>query len=147
SLRRLSQIATQGRERIMQAKPGYYLVCLALLAVVPLSGCGSPAPATPTPTPPPTVTVVASPTPVPTATSTTTATGATVLVGNTGGDGVWIRKTLTASDRIRSWVDGTKMTVVGADQTAEGRVWKNVKDPAGNVGWVPTQYLIPAPSR
>jgi SH3-like domain-containing protein len=34
------------------------------------------------------------------------------------------------------------MFVVGVDRQAEGRTWKNVSDPAGNVGWVPAEYLI-----
>lgn len=73
--------------------------------------------------------------------ATPTATTPTLLVANTGGLGVYIRRTLSPSDRIRAWPEGTNMVVVGADQQGEGRTWKNVKDPDGNVGWVPAEYL------
>ncbi|MHB1004952.1 MAG: hypothetical protein ACYC3S_04830 [Chloroflexota bacterium] len=68
----------------------------------------------------------------------------TLVVGNTGGDGVWIRRTPAMADRLRTWPDKTAMQVIGADQQAEGKVWKNVKDPAGNVGWIPAEYLVAA---
>jgi hypothetical protein len=69
-------------------------------------------------------------------------TPSSLTVGNTGGEGVFIRRTLDAADRIRAWPDKTIMVVVGGDQQAEGRTWKNVKDPDGNVGWVPSEYLV-----
>jgi hypothetical protein len=45
-------------------------------------------------------------------------------------------------DRVTAWPDGTAMTVVGEDRQAEGRTWKNVRDPAGNTGWIPLEYLV-----
>ncbi len=71
-----------------------------------------------------------------------TITATTLVVGNTGGDGVWLRRSPAMADRLRAWPDGTAMVVVGEDREAEGRVWKNVKDPAGNVGWIPAEYLV-----
>ena len=36
------------------------------------------------------------------------------------------------------------MEVIGADREAEGIVWRNVRDPKGNTGWVPAEYLVEA---
>jgi uncharacterized membrane protein YphA (DoxX/SURF4 family) len=81
---------------------------------------------------------VASPTPA----ATPTKAPAFLLVGNTGGVGVWLRGSPSMADKVRAWVDSTKMLVVGPECEAEGRVWCNVKDPAGNVGWIPAEYLL-----
>ena len=64
------------------------------------------------------------------------------VVGNTGGSGVYIRRTLDAADRIKAWPDGTEMVVVGPDVTEDDVVWKNVRDPDGNEGFVPADYLV-----
>lgn len=81
----------------------------------------------------------------PTSALTATRTPQTLLVGNTGGDGVSLRRSPSMADRLRSWPDGTPMVVVGPDQLGEGRVFKNVRDPAGNVGFVPANFLIEVP--
>lgn len=91
----------------------------------------------PAPTPAPTPAPDAQPTPGP---------PEVLAVGNTGGDGVYLRRTPRLSDRLRAWPDRTPMVTVGEDVEAEGRMWKHVRDPAGNVGWVPAQYLV-APQR
>ena len=70
-----------------------------------------------------------------------TATSSTLVVGNTGGDGAFIRRT-PGGDTIRAWPDGAEMVVVGEDGQAEGGTWKNVRDPDGNEGWVATEYLV-----
>ena len=64
------------------------------------------------------------------------------LVGNTDGDGVYIRRTLNMDDRIKAWPDETEMLVVGPDLRSEGRVWKTVRDPEGNIGYLPAEYVI-----
>ena len=38
------------------------------------------------------------------------------------------------------------MVVIGPDVTAEGRDWKNVRDPDGNEGFVAAEFLEPQPS-
>ncbi|MBI4504541.1 MAG: hypothetical protein HY691_03315 [Chloroflexi bacterium] len=91
----------------------------------------------PTPTPAPTPDPDPEPTPGP---------PEVLAVGNTGGDGVYLRRTPRLSDRLRAWPDRTPMVVVGEDVEAEGRLWKRVRDPVGNVGWVPAPYLV-APRR
>ena len=63
------------------------------------------------------------------------------LVANTDGDGVNIRRATDDTESIKVWPDGTEMVVVGPDVTAEGRLWKNVRDPDGNVGFVAAEYL------
>ncbi|MHB1006607.1 MAG: FxLYD domain-containing protein [Chloroflexota bacterium] len=68
------------------------------------------------------------------------------MVAGTGGDGVYMRwlPSNNPEDRMREWAEGTKLEVVGDDLRAGGRVWKKVKDPAGDVGWVPAEFVITA---
>ncbi len=63
-----------------------------------------------------------------------------VRVGNTGGTGVYVRRTPNTEDRVRAWPDGTTLRLIGSDVTENGMTWKHVEDPAGNQGWVPIQY-------
>ncbi len=65
-------------------------------------------------------------------------------VGNTDKMGVYIRRAAVMSDIIKAWPDGAVMVVIGADQQAEGRLWKNIRDPDGNEGWVPAAFLFGA---
>lgn len=69
--------------------------------------------------------------------------GQWVEVANTGGEGVFIRFTPRASDRVTAWPESTRMQIVGGDVEADGRRWKNVRDPDGLVGWIPAEYLRP----
>lgn len=71
------------------------------------------------------------------------AVGSRHRVANTNGDGVYLRRTPRADDRLRPWADNTVMIYEGETVQAEGMSWAKVKDPAGNVGWVPVQYLTP----
>lgn len=80
------------------------------------------------------------PTPVP----TPTPAGNWVVVGNTGGDGVYLRNSPHMADKELAWPDGTRLKLVGPDTSSEGRLWAHVRDPDGNVGWVPKAYIIPA---
>ncbi|HZT08923.1 MAG TPA: hypothetical protein VFC51_18010 [Chloroflexota bacterium] len=70
----------------------------------------------------------------------TTIAGTEIHVANTGGVGAYVRRTPDMNDRIRAWRDGTALTVLGPDTTANGIEWKHVEDPAGNQGWIPAQY-------
>ena len=47
------------------------------------------------------------------------------------------------ADKLEAWPDGTALQVVGRDVEAEGRLWKKVMDPDGQIGWVPAQYVVP----
>lgn len=64
------------------------------------------------------------------------------VVGNTGGDGVYIRRTPHLADRMVAWPDGTRMESLFQEEYANGRLWRRVRDPRGNEGWVPAEYLI-----
>ena len=101
----------------------------------------TPVPLTPTPsaTVAPTNTTGPSPS---TVTATTTVDRTIYYVANTDGEGVNIRRTPDLGDRIKAWPDGTQMVRVGPSVTVESRIWENVRDPDGTVGFIPAQYLI-----
>jgi hypothetical protein len=61
-------------------------------------------------------------------------------VANTNGDGVYLRRTPRLRDRLVAWPEGTPLELLGATIRGEGLEWLNVRDPNGNVGWVPAQY-------
>ena len=65
----------------------------------------------------------------------------TCVVGNTGGEGVFIRSAPQTGEKIEAWWDGSKMVQIGPDEVAGGRSWKNVRDPDGNTGYVAADYL------
>lgn len=122
----------------MGIKLSSLVLTLALAGALMPSGCDDPdstplRPDPATPKPPPTILSVV-PTP------------GLFQVGNTDGDGVWLRKTPAMADKVTAWPDGTLMIIVGADTQAEGRTWHNVKDPNGIVGWVPAEYLVVLPA-
>lgn len=95
----------------------------------------------PTSTPPP------PPPPPPTAAAAAAAAAVTVttyVVGNTDGEGVFIRNTPDLEDKVKAWPDGTEMVEVGPPRSLGQTIWNNVRDPDGTVGWVPAQYLVKA---
>ena len=149
----------------MRLLAGLIVIPISVLIVVVLfAGCARGLLATTTPKAPtpdrssasPVVTptaTVASTTPSPTASPAVVASPsppkltppATVIyysVGNTDGDGVYIRRAPRMEDRIAVWPDGTPMQWLGETVQSEGRNWEKVKDPAGNVGWVPSEFLV-----
>jgi hypothetical protein len=140
---------------------------LALVAIV-LSGCGvlggGGAAATPTTGAPPTgLPATSAPSPAaaaakPAASAIPSAgakpTGApaapaaqatTVWVGNTDGEGVYVRNTPLMTDRAKAYPDGTALTVVGDDVDADGQHWKHIKTPDGLEGYVPSIYTVETP--
>jgi hypothetical protein len=72
------------------------------------------------------------------------AVGSRHKVTGTNGDGVFIRRTPRSADRIVAWPDNAVMEYQGEQSQNEGITWAKMKDPKGNVGWVPVQYLTPA---
>jgi len=124
----------------MSRQVGTVMLALSTILLVFAAGCGD-GDAAPTPEPTPAA-AVASPTTtaVPAAEPSPTVVPS-LAVGNTGGLGVFIRRT-PAGDKIRTWPDGATMAVIGEDKQAEGRTWKNVRDPDGNGGWVAAEYLV-----
>jgi hypothetical protein len=127
----------------------------ALVAV--LSACGPSAPRAITPfalptftaapiaaaTAPPTITPAPQPTASPPPTSTTQVQ--TVYVANTGGEGVYLRRTPALGDRVKAYPDGTALATIGSETQAEGQAWLQVRAPDGTEGWVPQRYTALAP--
>lgn len=92
---------------------------------------------------PATTAVTATATGVPVAvTGPARGTGRIVLVGNTGGEGVYLRRTPRLDDRDTAYPDGTRLEQIDADVTANGITWRRVRAPDGKTGWVPAQYTI-----
>jgi hypothetical protein len=69
--------------------------------------------------------------------------GRFLVVTNTDGIGVYVRRTPRMADRIRAWPDGTRLRSQKETTWAEDRYWFRVVDPAGNRGWVPSSYVRP----
>ncbi len=68
-----------------------------------------------------------------------------VRVVNTLGQGISIRREpSTAAPRVAARAENTRLRIVGPDETADGRVWRQVEDAQGNRGWVPADFLAPA---
>ena len=69
----------------------------------------------------------------------------TVWVGNTDGEGVYVRSTPAMADRVRAYADGTPLTIIGDDVDADGQQWKHIRTPDGLEGYVPAMYTVDAP--
>ena len=134
-------------------------VCSAAMLLSACGVLGGSPPATTPPSPGPTgapatsapspaARAVASPTtppPAPKPTATTEAPAAsadTVWVGNTDGQGVYVRKTPVMADRAKPYADGTALTIVGDDVDGDGQHWKHIKTPDGLEGYVPSIYTV-----
>jgi Bacterial SH3 domain len=69
-----------------------------------------------------------------------------VRVGNTAGQGVILRREpSTSAARVGVRGENSVLQIVGPDETVDGRVWRQVQDAQGNRGWVPAEFLLPAP--
>jgi hypothetical protein len=66
------------------------------------------------------------------------------VVANTGGEGALLRPAPAGEGLIRGWDDGTEMVQVGPDELVGSKMWKNVRDPEDNVGWIIGDFLAPA---
>ena len=64
------------------------------------------------------------------------------LVANTNGDGVYIRRSPDLADRIKAWPEDTPMIQIGPAVVVDYVKWRNVRDPDGNDGFVPSSYLL-----
>lgn len=76
------------------------------------------------------------------ATAAAGATGRVLVVGNTGGAGVYLRRTPRLDDRDTAYRDGTRLEQIGDDTTADGITWHHVRAPDGKTGWVPAQFTL-----
>lgn len=69
-----------------------------------------------------------------------------VRVTNTGGQGVILRREpSTSAVRVAARAENAVLQIVGPDEAADGRVWRQVQDAQGNRGWAPADFLAPAP--
>lgn len=67
-------------------------------------------------------------------------------VANTNGSGVNLRAQAGgAAKRLKTMPEGAALEVVGADETADGMVWRNVKDATGTTGWVAGKFVARIP--
>ncbi len=66
-----------------------------------------------------------------------------VAIVNTGGKGLFLRRTPHWDDKLVAWPEGTKLLIVGPDTDNDGLHWKYVRDPQGNAGWVQADYVTP----
>ena len=128
-------------------------------AMLVMSACFGGSASAPPPTAAPAVSPVASAAPTATrAAAPATATAApkptdtpqaaksdTVWVGNTDGEGVYVRGSPVMADRVRAYSDGTALTIIGADVDGDGQHWKHVRTPDGLEGFVPSMYTVDTP--
>jgi len=87
-------------------------------------------------------------TPLPNLTPTPPAAsaGSAFVVAGTGDLGLFLRADHSSDAQvIETLPDGTRVEKVGEDFTGADRVWRNVKVPSGQQGWVAVEYLQPAP--
>jgi SH3-like domain-containing protein len=80
----------------------------------------------------------------PAASPTPQGLGQRLQVANTGGEGANMRREPSQDgQRIKTITDGSVVDVIGADQTADGIVWRNVRDLDGDTGWIAASLLAP----
>lgn len=125
---------------------------LAVLVVVSISWMATPrqlerqavAPAALAPTVQPALAPVA-PTPIPAppiATAEPAPAPEKVRVANTNGSSLNLRaKAGERSQRLKSVAEGAVLEIVGADETADGSVWRNVRDTTGAKGYVAAKFV------
>jgi hypothetical protein len=92
-----------------------------------------------------TATATAAPLTKPTSTPEPAASGNSVYVGNTDGEGVFLRKTPVMADRLNAYADGTQLTIIGDDVDGDGQHWHHVRAPDGTEGYVPAVYTTDTP--
>jgi hypothetical protein len=125
------------------------MVLLPIACATPARQAGPPTPtaapvviATAMPTSPATSTRPA-PTPVAPPTlppATSGAQSTTVVVTNTGSQGLTLRQTPGGAP-IRGLPDGTVLTLTGEEQSVGDRLWRKVRDAQGREGWVAADFL------
>ena len=77
--------------------------------------------------------------------------GARVVVANTDGQGLYLRRQPDWVSKWVAWNEGTKLHVLAAGVNGpgapgeSGATWLQVRDPEGRVGYVPEQYVTLTP--
>lgn len=68
--------------------------------------------------------------------------GQAAVVRGTGGSGARLRAQPGNSGQIITVVpENTPLLVIGADRTVDGLVWRNVRAPNGNEGWIAASFV------
>ena len=94
------------------------------------------------PAAPPLATVVPTPIPAPTVTPEPTRVVERVKIANALGSGVNFRaKAGGKAPLLKTLPEGTILEVIGTDETADGMVWRNVRDQSGASGWMAGKFL------
>lgn len=89
----------------------------------------------PSPTPP-------SPTSTPTSPPTETATPEPQTATVSSGVGVWLRSSPgTDGEQLERVLQGTVLTLLPGQETADGFQWQQVRTPDGQEGWVATDFI------
>ncbi len=86
--------------------------------------------------PQPTVTAAAAP--------STSDSAAAFVVFNTNTQGLFLRSE-PGGDVLETLPEGTRVEQIGDDQLAADYVWRHVRAPSGQEGWVAADWLQPAP--
>ena len=68
-----------------------------------------------------------------------------LVVSGTQGTGVRLRRS-PGGDALRVYPEGTRLEQVGPDQDVAGVVWRNVRGPDGQEGWVAAEFTAAAPA-
>ena len=63
------------------------------------------------------------------------------VVANSGNEPVFLRRTPSLSDRLLAWPDETPLQLLGEETDSQGIRWLKVRDPRGNVGWLPRKNV------
>ncbi len=67
------------------------------------------------------------------------------IVGNTEGQGVYVRRTTRLEDKLgAAYPDGARFQEIGPTAVGDGRTWRHVRADDGREGFVPSEYLIVA---
>ncbi|MCC6174662.1 MAG: SH3 domain-containing protein [Chloroflexi bacterium] len=110
---------------------------VALLTAILLTvGRGAPAPTVVTQAPGPVATVAPTP-----EVAAKPPTPAPLVVANVGQNGLSLRKTPGAGERLGILPEGTKLEDQGESTQVDGKTWRRVREPAGTVGWVAAEYV------
>jgi hypothetical protein len=98
-------------------------------------------PGLPSPGPSPSPSTLIQPGPSP---SPSPAAGAKMKIINTDSQGANMRqRPSTTAPVLRTLPEGTVVEVIGGETNAEGRGWRNVRDPGGATGWIASELLGP----
>lgn len=95
----------------------------------------------------PPIAVVMAATPPPAPASTPSSGTQRYRIGNTGGDGAFLRRSPRLADRMNAWPDNTILVDLGEEASGDGLTWRKVQAPNGSTGYMPTQWLVAVPGQ